>query len=419
MKKLLLSNRNLLFFLTGTFSLGLSQAFMMLFLNFYLKALGLNDAWQGFINAMPAFTAAFVSLPAVIVAKKYTEAKTIKIGTFLSIIGTLIIILAGGPLLAVLGSFFMGIGNALNMVSNAPYIASQTSKEERVKLFTTNMALMTGAGFLGNMLGGRIPEIYARMNNLDPRTILPLRAALITAVFLQSLGFIAVLFLRQEKRHIEGDKRVSRIHVEDKSTMAKMVLPNVLVGIGAGLTIPFINIFIESKFKISYSSLGVLFGWTSLATAVTILIQPYLVKKFGQINTILLVQILSLPFLVVLAFAPYLWMVVIALFTRGALMNAGTPVFTALAMDRLCESDRPMFSALNLIGWNGSWAIAASLSGFIRKTMGQENILEAFSLLFMLTLICYSLSIYLLYKWIYIDSNRLKKNKDFKATYIK
>lgn len=413
MSKSIIKNKNLVLFLIGSFGLGLSQAFMMLFLNFYLKSIGLDEAWQGFINAMPAFTAAFVSLPAVLIARKITEANTIKIGTFLTILGTVGIIISQGPLTAVISAFLMGIGNALNMVSNAPFIASQTTKEERVQLFTTNMALITGAGFIGNMLGGRIPEIYGRINSLDPKSVAPLRAALITAVILQSIGFFAILFLKQEKSVSEG---VSKIVVEDKSAMFRLVVPNVLVGIGAGFTIPFINIFIESKFHVSYSSLGQLFGWTSLATAVTVLIQPYLVRKFGQINTILIVQLLSLPFLIILGFAPYLWLVVIAMFTRGALMNAGSPVYTALAMDRLSPNDRPMFSALNLIGWNGSWAVAASVSGFIRRGFGQDNILFAFNILFILTLLAYSISIYLLYIWIY---KPIKKKRSMESNIIK
>mgnify|MGYP002653909397 CR=1 FL=1 len=50
------------------------------------------------------------------------------------------------------------------------------------------------------------------------------------------------------------------------------MLPNILVGLGAGATIPFLNVFIEWKFNIDYASLGSLFAWTSLATAATALL---------------------------------------------------------------------------------------------------------------------------------------------------
>ena len=42
-----------------------------------------------------------------------------------------------------------------------------------------------------------------------------------------------------------------------------------VVGLGAGATIPFLNVYIEGKFDVNYASLGNLFAWTSLATAAT------------------------------------------------------------------------------------------------------------------------------------------------------
>ena len=59
--------------------------------------------------------------------------------------------------------------------------------------------------------------------------------------------------------------------------MARLVLPNILVGLGAGATIPFLNVFVEGKFNIDYASLGSLFAWTSLATAATALLLLVLV----------------------------------------------------------------------------------------------------------------------------------------------
>ena len=99
-----------------------------------------------------------------------------------------------------------------------------------------------------------------------------------------------------------------------------------LVGLGAGATIPYLNLFIEGKFHISYASLGSIFAWTSLATAVTVLIQPALVKWLGQLRAVLVVQMSSLPFLAMLGFSPFIcnlrslisiWIAVDALNTKG------------------------------------------------------------------------------------------------------
>ena len=51
-------SRQVWLYLASAFSFGLAQAFAALFLNFYLRELGLGAEWQGFLNALPALTLA-------------------------------------------------------------------------------------------------------------------------------------------------------------------------------------------------------------------------------------------------------------------------------------------------------------------------------------------------------------------------
>ena len=382
-------------YLTSAFTFGLSQAFMMLFLNFYLKALGLGTQWQGILNALPAITLALLSLPAVALARRISNAHTLKIGAALGLLGTLLITLAPGAALIVLGALFQGAGSALTVVSSTPFMANNSDEKNRVTLFSVQSAMFTAAGFVGNIVGGRIPELYAAANNVPVHGVEALRTALLVATGLQVLGLIPVLFLRPSgKTRPEGRS----FAVKDKRTMARLVLPNILVGLGAGATIPFLNVFVEGKFNIDYASLGSLFAWTSLATAATALLQPLLVKKMGQIQAVLVVQAASLPFLAMLGFAPHLWMVTAAMFTRGALMNAAGPVYSAYAMSSLPEEDRQMYSAVNTIAWDLGWAASSIGSGVVR---GWLPFSTAFNLLFAWTLLMYLGSVVAIYLGLY------------------
>ncbi|MFC3862835.1 MFS transporter [Deinococcus antarcticus] len=382
-------------YLTSAFTFGLSQAFMMLFLNFYLKALGLGTQWQGILNALPAITLALLSLPAVALARRISNAHTLKIGAALGLLGTLLITLAPGAALIVVGALIQGAGAALTVVSSTPFMANNSDEKNRVTLFSVQSAMFTAAGFVGNIVGGRIPELYAAANNVPVHGVEALRTALLVATGLQVLGLIPVLFLRPSgKTRPEGRS----FAVKDKRTMARLVLPNILVGLGAGATIPFLNVFVEGKFNIDYASLGSLFAWTSLATAATALLQPLLVKKMGQIQAVLVVQAASLPFLAMLGFAPHLWMVTAAMFTRGALMNAAGPVYSAYAMSSLPEEDRQMYSAVNTIAWDLGWAASSIGSGVVR---GWLPFSTAFNLLFAWTLLMYLGSVVAIYLGLY------------------
>ena len=372
----------------------------MLFLNFYLRALGLDEGMQGLINALPAFVSALLSIPAVLVTRRLNEINTMKLGSILSMGGLAMIGLSNGALMAIAGSVLQGVGSALMMVASSPFMAGETNEENRVPLFSLQMALMTGAGFLGNILGGRIPKLYGQFAGVAADSLPAVRAAILVAVFFMLVGTIPMLFINGARETPAEDRHLPGFSVKDKVLMAKLVVPNILVGLGAGATIPYLNLFIEAKFNIDYAMLGSLFGWTSLATATTVLIQPWLVRRLGQVKAILAVQLASLPFLLLLGYSPIFLLVVLAMFTRGALMNASGPVFTAFAMNILPHRDRPVFSALNMMGWNIGWAIAATFSGIFRSIMGKAQILPAFNWLFAWTILMYSLSIFVTYLWL-------------------
>ncbi len=373
----------------------------MLFLNFYLRALGLDEGVQGLINALPAFVSAFLSIPAILVTRRLNEINTMKLGSILSMGGLAMIGLSNGPVLAISGSILQGVGSALVMVSSAPFMAGETHEENRVPLFSLQMALTTGAGFLGNIIGGRIPELYGRFAGISADSLPAVRSAILIAVFFMLAGTIPMFFIKSTKEVLAKDLKLTGFSVENKVLMFKLVFPGILVGLGAGATIPYLNLFIEAKFNIDYAMMGSLFGWTSLATATTVLIQPWLVRRLGQIKAVVVVQLASLPFLFLLGYSPLFFLVVVAMFTRGALMNAAGPVFTALAMNLLPHRDRPVFSALNMMAWNIGWAIAATVSGIFRKSLGEGQILHAFNWLFAWTILMYALSILVTYLWLY------------------
>ncbi|MBB6097305.1 MFS family permease [Deinobacterium chartae] len=387
-------------FLIGAFGFGMGSAQLQLYLNFYLQALGIGAGMQGLLNALPAWTLVLAGLPAAALARRVSFARTIQLGSALSLLGLLGIALSTQPLTLILFGIVQGVGSTFLMVSTSPFMAAHSRPEERITLFSLQMALMTTAGFLGNLLGGQMPGLYAESFGGTPRDLEAIRSALLAGAALQVVGLLPVLWLRPgAQARGEGAKRRP---VQDPRTMWRLLLPNLLVGVGAGLTIPYLNLFVEGKFGVPFAQLGTLFAWTSLATAVTVLIQPALVRRYGELKTILIVQGGSLPFLVMLGFAPSLLLVTAALFIRGALMNAAGPVYSAHAMARLSESDRGTYSALNSMMWNGGWALGSLISGGVRAALEFD---AAFDLLFCGTVLLYAASVVAIYLGLYRTAN--------------
>ena len=120
------------------------------------------------------------------------------------------------------------------------------------------------------------------------------------------------------------------------------------------------------------TSLNAVFAITSLGTVAAILAQPGLARRYGQITSVVIVQAASIPFLVVLGFSPVLWMVILAMAVRNALMNAGNPIFTAFAMEQVTPSERASLSAAMSVLWQVGWAVGGIWFVVLQASLGFE-----------------------------------------------
>jgi MFS family permease len=239
------------------------------------------------------------------------------------------------------------------------------------------------------VLGGVGAVAIANLIGLDPsgpgtyRVILLFMAILLTA----SLASVALLsddrprivrgprlITLGEPASFPRDPRRSRawmgIVVNDRERFVRLVFPGFLISVGAGQVIPFLNLFVQRKFGLDLTSLNAVFAITSLGTIAAILAQPRLARRYGQITSVVIVQAASIPFLVVLGFSPVLWMVVMSMAIRNSLMNAGNPIFSAFAMERVTPSERATLAAAMSVLWQVGWIIGGIWYALLQATLG-------------------------------------------------
>ena len=197
-----------------------------------------------------------------------------------------------------------------------------------------------------------------------------------------------------------ADPRRSRtflgITIRDRARFAKLVIPGLLISIGAGQVIPFLNLYIQRKFGLDLASLNAVFALTSLGTVLAILAQPWLARRFGQITSVVLVQALSIPFLVVLGFSPILWTVIAAMMVRNSLMNAGNPIFNAFAMEQVTPAERASLSAAMSVLWQVGWVIGGTWYAVLQATVGFE---AGYTVNFLTIIALYSIATALYWIW--------------------
>jgi len=103
-----------------------------------------------------------------------------------------------------------------------------------------------------------------------------------------------------------------------------MVAPQVLIGFGAAILIPYMNVFFKYRFDISDSLLGILFSLSSAMIGVGTVVGPRLAARLGgKVRAVAVTQFSSLVFLLVMGFAPMLWLSAVGYFDAYRLDEHG------------------------------------------------------------------------------------------------
>jgi MFS family permease len=189
--------------------------------------------------------------------------------------------------------------------------------------------------------------------------------------------------------HIPSGRYLPRFPTRPKiRRVTQLILPMLVTSLGAGLIMPFMNVFFRNQYGQSDQVIGVLFAWGSLAMGLGLLIAPPLADRMGKIQLVVLSQGLSIPFLILLGFSPVFWISAAAYYIRVALMNMSAPVYQTFVMEQVEPSSRAMVASLVSMAWNFGWALSPTISGSLQVKYG-------FGPSFLGTIILYTISVFL------------------------
>ena len=383
--------------------------------NLYLAALGYETSMIGLISTIASIAGALVAFPASAASDRVGRRAIIAAGTGVGLIALIGLIASEAlPLIIVSVALWSAGGQAVQVVL-APYMTEHSDRSHRNELFAIQFAIMNVTNVVAAILGGIVAAVAASWLGLDPGGPGTYRIILIIMAVLLAAGLGTVALLTDDRpRAVVGprlralgepaafprDPRRSRsilgITIRDRAPFVKLLLPGLLISIGAGQVIPFLNLFVQRKFGLDLTSLNAVFAVTSLGTIAAILYQPRLARRFGQITSVVIVQGASIPFLIVLGFSPVLWMVILAIAVRASLMNAGNPIFTAFSMEQVSPAERATLSAAMSLLWQIGWVIGGSYYAILQATLGFEG---GYAVNFVTIIVLYSVATVLYWLW--------------------
>lgn len=363
--------------LLGAFSAGVFRVAY----NLYVLELGFTAADAGRLVTSASLAAGLAAIPAGLLALRVGAKPVILGGAVLLGVGTALQVTPFGYGYLVAGAALGGLGGALWNVVIAPLYAGSADDEGRSYLFTVAAIVFLGMSFAGNAVGGWAPRALADATGWP--VWLGFFAVLSAAALYGGLGFFPLLALRAPAARI--DRSAFGALRGQVNAIARLLIVHVVIAVGAGLTIPFLNVYFTRQLGLTEAQFGLLAGAGLMTRLGASVFGPIAARRLGKVTAIVVAQSASIPLLLAMGLLPWPLGSSLAFLARGALMNMTAPVRGALYMERVTEAARPATNACLLLAWNLAWAGAAAIGGVLAEQ-------RALAVAVMVTAACYALA---------------------------
>ena len=259
-----------------------------------------------------------------------------------------------------------GIAYTCVQITILPFILLNARKHyhsEAISLsflsFSVTICLIGVGNFLLNSIS---PDFF------DEKTVLQIVAG---------LSFVGLYFVSRIKIKEKTSEKIPLAKIRkdyDWKLVFSAVIPTLIIAIGAGFTIPVINLFFLNVHGLTSEAFSLMGAATFFLVACVMVFMPFIRRNFGYKIAITLFQSIAVLALLVLATTEYykswpfaVYIAVLFYVIRQPLMNAAGPMTSELTMYFVGERNQEIIAALNASIWSGSWFISMKIFALLRQ----------------------------------------------------
>lgn len=371
-------------FLWGCIFLGLGQAFLSVLLNLRLAAEGLSSSHIGLIQGFGSLGLLFFSVPIARISEHMSLRKLLIFATLL-MSGCLILLSQSLHLYTLITAAFLMSGAAgIRSVVSGPWFMQKTTERERLHVFSSFYAVEVAASVLGVLLAGAVPLLFTgtEANRLSHSMLLGC-----ILLMLAVLPFSKIIPLPATPR--SGRPLHEYFIPRSFIQFNRIVLPSALISFGAGITFPYLNLFLKQRFGFGAEGVGMVFAATNTCMFLGVLMGPSVGHRYGILRTVIISQLVSIPFMILLAFSRLLPLTFVTLMARAALMNLGQPLAKNFQLECVKQEDRSSLNSISMLAGYMAWSMGTLLGGQLIGELGFTVSILITSLIYFLSTLLY------------------------------
>src|SRR5579859_155758 len=412
--------RNARLYLVNNALSGVTAGIVLVLYNLYLYSLGYRADFVGLVLFTVTIGAGIAIFPAGLCIDRLSGKTILIFSNLLIALAAIGQFLFRQPVPLLVSSFVEGVAFAFVLVINAPFLTRNSGPRERPDLFSMNISLGLITLVIGEVVGGALPIWFRSLPWLmaplppwaarilasqpDPRSY---QLSLLFAGLIAAPSLIPLFMLRDDQPP-EDRRATARVPTDPNPTPALtmirgdrlkallrspfffLMLVYVFTGLGAGLFIPYFNIFFVHNLRASSALFGLIDGGANGLMALTTLASPWLAVRIGRVNTIALTRLCSIPLLLLVGLTGVLPLAALLYPLRQGVMDMSNGVLQVFSMEVVSEKYRGLANSSYQAAYQVPWAITASLGGIIIVQFGYPPV-------FLLGAACYVLAIVVLW----------------------
>ncbi len=336
-----------------------NSMFILILIPLYIKTYDFSIELYGYSIAAYYGMYTLFSIPGGHLSDIFNRKKIIILGWGIIVLGTFIVTFVDWRTLLI-SMALIGMGAGLSGSAFQAYIADVARKKELSSSYGTILGLSLMFPALG-------PLIIGYTVNYAPSHVAGIRYGIIMSmVTIVAAVMFAVLLPKTEKRK---QKKMS-LTGKEKKIIIDFAFLFLILGFGAGLSIPFYSIFFIEKFDCPALMLGIIFGITTFAVSIATILSGHIGEKIDKLGFMLISNVFVVPVAVGIVIAPTLALSSVFYLLRMVLANMVWPVWSALLMMNINHHIRGKAWGIISASWGISYMISSAMGGHMFTLFG-------------------------------------------------
>ncbi|MEM3238368.1 MAG: MFS transporter [Thermoplasmata archaeon] len=174
------------------------------------------------------------------------------------------------------------------------------------------------------------------------------------------ISFLSAMLIKDY--HIRSKKLLPALSYK---RIFRLSIPTIPCGLGSGLILPILSLWLKLRYHVSTATLGLLFGTINIGVVIAILLMPYLADYAGKLKVIVLSRVIASISLLLMAFSPFFMLAAALLVLRGTFAMGAVPVRQSFVMTNVHETERATTNGATSLSRNSASSVGPLFDGYL------------------------------------------------------